>query len=136
MNTRTRALKIAGLMGLLGPLPGYVVFAARNFIVASDIEESLRLFVYFYAGAVVLFGWYCFIIGLVAALLHDKLNALGMPRPARTGVIVMLGVAAAVPTILLEGGSIRGLGVAGSISAAFWIAAYLILVHRQSRRPA
>lgn len=133
MNNKNRVLKISALLGLLGPLPGFTVYAGRNFFVSSELAESLRLFAYFYAGAVLLFGWYCFIIGFAAALLHGKLDAAGWSRPARTSVIVGLGVMAAIPTILIEGTVSRGLGLAGAVSAGFWIGAYLLMTFRAAR---
>lgn len=137
MNLRNRVIKIAVLLGLLGPLPGYIVFAGRNFLDASDLKGSFMQFGYFYVvGAVPVFGWYCFIIGLIAALLHGKLDALGWARSARTSVIMMLGALAAVPVILLGGGVPRGVGLAAVVSSAFWIAAYLMLVYREIRRSA
>lgn len=131
LNNRTRALKTGGLLALIGPLPGYFVFAFRNFLAVGNAGEALRLFVYFYAAAILLFGWYCFIIGVIGALLHDKLNALGVPSSARAGAVVMLGAAAAVPIVLMEGSATRGMGIAAMVSAGFWIAAYLALAARE-----
>ena len=133
LDARTRIFTIAGLLGLLGPLPGYIVFAGKNFMVASDIKESVRLFAYFYAGAALLyFGWYCFVVGFLGSVFHEKLSTPGVPRSVRMISVVMLGIAAAVPTILLEGTATRGLGLAGVVSAAFWIGVYLLLVYRSN----
>lgn len=136
MSNRIRVLKIAGLMAFIGPFPGYVVFAFRNFSADTNAAEFLRLFSYFYGAALLVSGWYCFLVGLAGVLLHDKLGALGLPRLARTGALVLLGAASAVPAMLIEGAAAKGVGLAGSISAAFWIAAYLILAYRESRRAA
>lgn len=132
MNNRTRMLKIGGLLALVGPLPGYFVFAFRNFAAAGTAGEALRLFVYFYAAALLLFGWYCFFIGLIGVMLHDKLNALGVSSPARTGAVATLGAAAAVPIVLMEGSAARGMGIAAVVSAAFWISAYLMMAAREN----
>lgn len=124
LNNIARTLKIGALLALVGPLPGYAVFAFKNFAAAGNVGEALRLFVYFYGAALLLFGWYCFLIGAIGCLVHQKLTA---SRPARTGAVVALAAASVIPIILMEGSATRGLGIAALVSAAFWTAAYLTL---------
>lgn len=131
MKTITHALKIAVVLGLLGPLPGYLhyIITRGGSLVSqpSDVGGFWGPFFFWYATAAVpLFGSYCFIVGLVGTVLHDKLSAPGISRSVRAAAVVALGGAASVPVILLGGSATSGWGLEGLISVGFWVAVYLL----------
>lgn len=111
---RWKALRLAVVLGWVGPLPGFYfeMFASRGalrspehmgFVVSA--WEMVRgiggAFASYLVFAVPIFGSYCFLVGLAGGAFINRYTQPPAPRWIQPPAIVAASIGAAVPVVLL-----------------------------------
>lgn len=121
---RWGALRLAVVLGWLGPLPGFVLaFHLYEWDLAALASAPIETLFYGllpYAFAVPMFGSYCFVVGILGGRLINRFTRDPAPKWAQPLAIVVISGLAAVPVVLLSGGVSEEFGRYALISSAFW----------------
>jgi hypothetical protein len=122
---RWPALRLAVVLGWLGPLPGYLSVMGVGL---GEPRGLGWLLLYYVSFAVPMFGSYCFGAGLLGGALLGRYTVEPSPSWVRPVAVVAFAAAAAAPVMLLFKDS--PLALAAAVSA-FCCAAGMLLFRRR-----
>ena len=132
---KSSAIRLATGMAWVGPLPGYLCAMLyhpntpqvyRNAQHESVLGLVLGLVPTYFAFALPMFGTYCFFVGFLSAWLIQRLKLSSLSVILQAAFFFGMGILAATPVIVMDGGISSDLGRAALVGATFWCVFFLL----------